>query len=177
MITEQFKDIIRACEQCGSCTASCPSKYVSDFNIRKLVRHLQLDLHEEEEFLKKDPWLCTLCHRCQELCTEGLDIPKLVFALRELSLENKMAPEGVHKVSEAIKSSNSPYLSTTRTKSSWAESIQTSPDADTLYWAGCTPSIMAPNIPKAAADVMIKLDFKFKLMDNEPCCGEPLIGL
>ena len=51
MITEDFKDIIRACEQCGTCTASCPTKEASDFNIRKVIRHLQLELHEDEEFL------------------------------------------------------------------------------------------------------------------------------
>lgn len=181
MITEEFKDIIRACEQCGTCTASCPTKEASDFNIRKVVRHLQLELYEDKDFLSKYPWLCTQCYRCRELCTEGLEIPKLIMALRELALKNAVAPESVYSVSKAIKKFDSPYQSQTRTKETWinkklGDSHQSS-DADLLYWAGCTPSIMAPNLANAAVDVLTKLDLGYKILKNEPCCGEPLINL
>ena len=181
MITEEFKDIIRACEQCGTCTASCPTKEASDFNIRKVVRHLQLELYEDKDFLSKYPWLCTQCYRCRELCTEGLEIPKLIMALRELALKNAVAPESVYSVSKAIKKFDSTYQSQTRTKETWinkklGDSHQSS-DADLLYWAGCTPSIMAPNLANAAVDVLTKLDLGYKILKNEPCCGEPLINL
>jgi Fe-S oxidoreductase len=36
---------------------------------------------------------------------------------------------------------------------------------------------MAPNLPNASADVLTKLDLKYKILPNEPCCGEPLISL
>jgi len=181
MITEEFKDIIRACEQCGTCTASCPTKEVSDFNIRKLVRHLQLEIYEDKDFLSKYPWLCTQCYRCNELCTEGLEIPKLVMALRELAIKNAAVPGSVHSVSKAIKEFNSPYQSQTRTKETWInkkfnDNGQSS-DADLLYWVGCTPSIMAPNIANATTEALKKLEIGYKILNNEPCCGEPLISL
>lgn len=181
MITKDFKDIIRACEQCGTCTASCPTKEASDFNIRKVVRHLQLELHEDKDFLSRYPWLCTQCYRCRELCTEGLEIPKLVMALRELALKNKAAPENVHNLKKSVKEFDSPYQSQTRTKESWIDkkldNNQKSSEADLLYWVGCTPSIMAPNIANATAEVLTKLNLDFKLLKSEPCCGEPLISL
>jgi len=181
MITEEFKDIIRTCEQCGTCTGSCPTKEASDFNIRKVVRHLQLELHEDKDFLSKYPWLCTQCYRCHELCTEGLEIPKLVMALRELALKNAAEPESVHSVSKAVKEFDSPYQSQTRTKESWINKklgdSQKSSDADLLYWVGCTPSIMAPNIANASAEVLTKLNLDYKILKDEPCCGEPLITL
>ncbi len=181
MITEEFKDIIRACEQCGTCTASCPTKEVSDFNIRKVVRHLQLELHENKDFLSKYPWLCTQCYRCRELCTEGLEIPKLVMALRELAIKNAAEPKSVNNLSKSVKEFDSPYQSQTRTKETWinkksGESRQ-SPDADLLYWVGCTPSIMASNIANATTEVLTKLDLGYKILNDEPCCGEPLISL
>ncbi len=181
MITEEFKDIIRACEQCGTCTASCPTKEASDFNIRKVVRHLQLELYEDKDFLSKYPWLCTQCYRCRELCTEGLEIPKLVMALRELALKNATEPESVHNLSKSVKEFDSPYQSQTRTKETWinkklGDSRQSS-DADLLYWVGCTPSIMAPNIANASVEVLTKLDLDYKTLKSEPCCGEPLISL
>lgn len=181
MITEEFKDIIRACEQCGTCTASCPTKEASDFNIRKIVRHLQLELYENKDFLSKYPWLCTQCYRCHELCTEGLEIPKLVMALRKLALKNSAAPGSVHSVSKAVKEFDSPYQSQTRTKKTWINkklgNSRQSSDVDLLYWVGCTPSIMAPNIANATAEVLSKLDMGYKILNNEPCCGEPLISL
>ena len=181
MITEEFKDIIRACEQCGTCTASCPTKEASDFNIRKVVRHLRLELHEDKDFLSKYPWLCTQCYRCRELCTEGLEIPKLVIALRELALKNKAAPENVHNLNRSVKEFDSPYQSQTRTKNTWIDkkigNNRQSSDADLLYWVGCTPSLMAPNIANATSDVLSKLNLDFKLLKSEPCCGEPLISL
>ena len=181
MITEEFKDIIRACEQCGTCTASCPTKEASDFNIRKVVRHLQLEVHENKMFLSKYPWLCTQCYRCRELCTEGLEIPKLITALRELALKNALEPESVQNLSKSIQEFNSPYQSQTRTKETWISKnkgkCHQSQDAELLFWVGCTPSIMAPNIAQATAEVLTKLDLRYKIMNSEPCCGEPLISL
>jgi len=181
MITEDFKDIIRACEQCGTCTASCPTKEASDFNIRKVVRHLQLEIHEDKDFLSKYPWLCTQCYRCRELCTEGLEIPKLVMALRKLALTNAVEPESVHSLSKSVKEFDSPYQSQTRTKETWINKkfgdSKKSSNADLLYWVGCTPSIMAPNIANATSEVLTKINQGYKILNNEPCCGEPLISL
>jgi heterodisulfide reductase subunit D len=176
MITEQYKELIRRCEQCGTCTASCPTKEVSDFNIRKLVRHLQLEIHEEKDFLSKYPWLCTLCFRCKELCTEGLEIPKLVWALRELALNNEAAPKEVDVLLDTIKTDNSPYVLKGKSKISRIKPpLTSSEDAKTLFWMGCTPSIRAPNIVSATAEVMNRLGHKFKVLNEEPCCAEPLI--
>jgi Fe-S oxidoreductase len=181
MITEEFKDIIRACEQCGTCTASCPTQEASDFNIRKLVRRLQLELHENKDFLKKFPWLCTQCLRCSELCTEGLKIPKLVMELRKLSIKNKVAPKNVSNLNKSLKEFDSPYQSQTRNKETWIDKklndSQKSSDADLLYWVGCTPSIMAPNIANATAEVLKKLNLDYNILKSEPCCGEPLLSL
>ncbi len=178
MITEQYKELIRRCEQCGTCTASCPTSDVSEFNIRRLVRHLQLDMHEEEEFLARYPWLCTLCYRCKELCTEGLEIPKLVSALRGLALEKNAAPREVHDVLNVIKNNNSPYKFTGKTKTSRIDPpLQSSEDAKTLYWIGCTPSIRTPNIALATAEMLKRAGSGYKSLGEEPCCGEPLICL
>lgn len=180
MVTERFKEMIRRCAQCGTCTAGCPTSEASDFNIRRLVRTLQLDLHDNKEFLSRMPWLCTLCERCSVLCYEGLEIPKLVKALRELALKNGARPEKVTLLLEAIKRTANPYVSKTRTKNSWHESaagdIRLTPGADLLYWVGCSSSMMAPNIPQATARALAKSGVEFQLLKNEPCCGEPLIS-
>ncbi|MEM1538270.1 MAG: (Fe-S)-binding protein [Candidatus Nezhaarchaeales archaeon] len=178
MIEERFKELIRRCAQCGTCTASCPLKDVSDFNIRKLVRRVQLNLFNTREFLARYPWLCTQCYRCQVLCTEELEIPKLVLALRELALKSGMAPSQVYEALEAIRKFNSPYRSLTRTKTSWLKQpFQLSTRVHLLYWVGCTPSIKARGIAEATLKALKGLNLEFKLLNDEPCCGEPLIRL
>ncbi len=177
-ITEEYKEIIRCCEQCGTCTASCPTSEVSNFNIRKLVRHLQLEIHESSEFLGRCPWVCTLCFRCKELCFEGLEIPKLIWALREHALKMDYAPKVVRNLYEIVKNNNGPYELRGRGKTSRIKPpLETSDDSKILFWQGCTPSIKAPNIISATAEVMNKLGHKFRVLKEEPCCGEPLICL
>jgi Fe-S oxidoreductase len=177
-ITEEYKDIIRCCEQCGTCTASCPTSEVSNFNIRKLVRNLQLELHEDKEFLGRCPWVCTLCFRCKELCFEGLEIPKLVWALREHAVKNDSAPKTVGDLYETVKSNNGPYELKGKEKSFRIKPpLESTKDSKILFWQGCTPSIKAPNIINATAEVLNKSGHKFKVLKDEACCGAPLICL
>jgi heterodisulfide reductase subunit D len=177
MITEQYRELIRHCEQCGTCTASCPTSDLSEFNIRKLVRYLQLEMHEDKDFLNRYPWLCTLCYRCKVLCTEGLDIPKLVFALRELAHERKWVPKGANDVLDSIKTNQSPYIMKGSKTTRINPPLQSSENSKTLFWVGCTPSIRAPSIASATAQALTKFGDGYKILENEPCCGEPLICL
>jgi Fe-S oxidoreductase len=151
---------------------------VSDFNVRKIVRRLQLDLETDDGFLETIPWLCTQCSRCRILCNDGLDLPDLISALRQVALEKGLAPEAAGELWTAVKETGSPYKSLTRTKSSWIDdSVRITPDAETLCWFGCTPSIMSQNIARATAAVMGGLGGGFKILESEPCCGEPLVAL
>jgi Fe-S oxidoreductase len=151
---------------------------VSDFNVRKIVRRLQLDRETDNGFLETIPWLCTQCSRCRTFCNDGLDLPDLVMALRRVALEKDLAPEAAGELWAAVKETGSPYKSMTRTKSSWIDdSVEVTSDAETLCWLGCTPSIMSQNIARATAAVMGELSGGFKILEDEPCCGEPLVAL
>lgn len=166
------------CLQCGMCTSACTTSQVSDYNVRKLVRRIQLGEADDREFLEKVPWLCTQCGRCHEICSHGLDIPKLVLELRKRAIKEGFAPAAVNNLLEAIHKSGTPFKSGTRTKGSWVkEPMKTKEDAEVLYFVGCAPSIMAPNIAKATAEVLDKLAGGFRLLKEEPCCGEPLVVL
>jgi Fe-S oxidoreductase len=177
-ITKRYQQLIRRCAQCGTCTASCPTSEFSDFNIRKLVRYLQLDLHEDEEFLSSYPWLCTLCYRCKEQCTEGLAIPNLVWALREMAIEKGASPKEAKVLLDTTKSDESPYILKGRSKTARIKPpIESKEDSNTLFWMGCTPSIKVPDIVSSTANVLNKMDHGFKILSKEPCCAEPLICL
>lgn len=133
---------------------------------------------DEKEFLEKLPWLCTQCGRCHEICGAGLDIPKLVLELRQKAYKAGYAPPAITNVQKLIKETNSPFKSGTRTKSSWLKDAPAPrEDADTVFFSGCAGPLMAPNISKSMAEVLTRIAGGYKLLKDEPCCGEPLIVL
>ena len=85
-LAEKFKDaaVIAACEQCGCCTSACPLSGKNDFNIRRIIRHVQLDLVDEMAD-SPFPWFCTTCGRCEEACPHSVEILTGIRVLRQLS--------------------------------------------------------------------------------------------
>ncbi len=76
---------VHQCFQCGTCTASCPMTDSMDTLPRKIVRLAQLGLHEELE-KAKTCWVCASCHSCNVMCPRGVDIPRVMEALRLMTL-------------------------------------------------------------------------------------------
>jgi len=75
--------MFRACEQCGLCSSACPLTGVDGFNIRRVLRHVELDLVEEIA-ASPYPWSCTTCGRCEEVCPNGIAILDIIRPLRAL---------------------------------------------------------------------------------------------
>jgi NADPH-dependent glutamate synthase beta subunit-like oxidoreductase len=86
---ERFNSIemFRFCEQCGRCSSACPITGVDGFNIRRLVRHVELDLIEEIA-ASPMPWFCAACGRCEDACPNGIKILDITRALRAIGPED-----------------------------------------------------------------------------------------
>ena len=68
-----------------------------DVYTRKVMHMLQLGL-ADTVLSKKMAYLCASCHTCEVRCPRGIEIPKVVEALRLVTLrkgENFLAPESV----------------------------------------------------------------------------------
>ena len=81
----RFNDIemFRYCEQCGRCSSACPITGVNGFNIRRLIRHVELDLIGEIA-ASPMPWFCAACGRCEDACPNGIKILDITRELRAL---------------------------------------------------------------------------------------------
>jgi NADPH-dependent glutamate synthase beta subunit-like oxidoreductase len=88
---ERFNDIemFRYCEQCGRCSSACPISGIHEFNIRRLVRYVELDLIEEIA-ASNMPWLCAACGRCEDACPNGIRILDITRSLRAIGPEERM---------------------------------------------------------------------------------------
>jgi heterodisulfide reductase subunit C len=77
---------IWACYQCGCCSSGCPVAEEMDLLPNQVIRYVQLGL-EEELLSSKTIWLCASCFQCFARCPRGIDISKIMDALRQMAME------------------------------------------------------------------------------------------
>ncbi len=94
-------ETLNLCYQCGTCTGSCLSSRMTAFKTRKAVRMAQLGM-KDQVLSSKDLWYCTTCYTCYERCPRGVDIPGVLFAMRNLAVQAGHMAEGHKRTSEAI---------------------------------------------------------------------------
>jgi len=81
-------EMFRFCEQCGRCSSACPITGVNGFNIRRMVRHVELDLIDEIA-ASPMPWFCAACGRCEDACPNGIKILDITRTLRAIGPEDR----------------------------------------------------------------------------------------
>jgi heterodisulfide reductase subunit C len=82
---------LNSCLTCGLCASGCPATGLENMDPRKFLRLAVLGL--DEEVLNSNwAWMCTMCQRCVYACPMKIDIPQLVFNVR-----NRWAKEGQPK--------------------------------------------------------------------------------
>lgn len=86
-------NMFRTCEQCGLCSSACPMTGKSGFNVRRILKHVELDLESE---LASTPWawLCTTCGRCETVCPNGIAILDIMRPLRAQTNADCSPPDG-----------------------------------------------------------------------------------
>jgi len=82
-------EMFRYCEQCGRCSSACPITGINGFNIRRLVRHVELDLIDEIAGSSM-PWFCAVCGRCEDACPNGIRILDITRTLRAIGPEKRI---------------------------------------------------------------------------------------
>jgi heterodisulfide reductase subunit C2 len=80
---------IYKCFQCGTCGGACPMSGHMDTMPRKIMRMAQLGLEEAVEECKSY-WTCASCHTCTVSCPRGVDLAKVMEAIRQLSLRKNV---------------------------------------------------------------------------------------
>jgi heterodisulfide reductase subunit C len=78
-----------ACNQCGKCSAGCPIVAVMDILPSQIIRMAQLGM--EEVLDSSTIWICASCLTCVARCPKGVDLPRLMEALRQIALRQGVA--------------------------------------------------------------------------------------
>lgn len=98
---------VKACYQCGKCSAGCPVAFAMDYTPRQVMRLLQLGL-SEEVLKSRAIWLCAQCETCSARCPRNLEPAKVMEALR---IEAKKAG---HETEDEIATFNEKFLRSVR---------------------------------------------------------------
>jgi len=77
---------VMLCTQCKKCTLGCPSAYAMSMKPHELMRAIQLGL-DEEVYWSGTIWICLSCETCNTRCPQGINIPRVIDGLREMSSE------------------------------------------------------------------------------------------
>ena len=80
---------ILLCYQCGMCSAGCPISFAMDVLPNQIIQLVQLGL-EANIAKSKTIWLCASCLVCAVRCPRGLDLSKVMEALRLISLRKNI---------------------------------------------------------------------------------------
>lgn len=85
----RIKEGLKACINCGTCTAICPAAEFYKYDPRKIVDIVQSKDEEEiEKLLKSETiWYCGECMSCLTRCPRKNAPGLVIMALRNLSME------------------------------------------------------------------------------------------
>lgn len=78
------REMVLACVQCGTCTASCPNEFAMDATPRRLWRLLLMD-RQEAVFASRTFNLCSSCYYCTLRCPRGLPLTEAMAALKRIA--------------------------------------------------------------------------------------------
>ncbi|MCF8053022.1 MAG: 4Fe-4S dicluster domain-containing protein [Desulfobacterales bacterium] len=76
------------CYQCGSCASSCPMTEHMEASPRKIMHLVRFGLGEKLAQLNTF-WVCATCLCCQVNCPRGIDVARVMEALRTRTLRQK----------------------------------------------------------------------------------------
>ena len=72
------------CYQCGRCSAGCPMVEAMEHAPNQIIHMLQMG--DPDVLASNTPWVCAACFTCDVRCPHGVDISRIMEAVRLLGL-------------------------------------------------------------------------------------------
>lgn len=93
-LNELSGENVKLCMQCATCSGMCPMTAEMDLGPRQVMHLAQFGL-QQRMAESNTPWKCASCHACTVKCPRGIDIAKVMEALRQQILRrgtNRIEP-------------------------------------------------------------------------------------
>ncbi len=179
MIRDHVGDIVR-CTRCGRCRALCPIHEElgwesSGARGRMLLARALAEGGEPSEGMRRSFYTCLTCSMCSSTCPSGAKPDLVVEAARREMLIKGCSPPYYGNILEGVaKHGNS--LGEPGPRNAWVpDGLKLKGKADVIYWAGCLASYRQRQTALAGLKILSR--FGARVLDDERCCGSPLLRL
>ncbi|MBD3230542.1 MAG: (Fe-S)-binding protein [Candidatus Lokiarchaeota archaeon] len=194
----EFHEDVWHCSKCFCCAFinpyyltdenyyyGCPAGKYFEFDSHHASGRMELarGIIEEEipyptEKMLEIIYSCTTCGLCNANCSflKGLEPVEVIEAVRRKLVEDGIAPLPKHKkFAESTEKNHNPYGEAHKKRTRELKDAKINPNAESIYFIGCTSSYRTKDIASATIEILNKLDIDYTIMgDEEWCCGSPL---
>ena len=157
------------CVNCGICNGICPIYNLfklenkSPRGYLNLMRRLVLEKAENSY-----EWLfdCFLCGKCVNICPLKINVPELIYSMRQLVSERWKAHSFLNETIVNFKSSGNIYRSRIKSPEGKLGKI--------VLFKGCVNQAFLQEDVKIVKSLLKRFNYDFGEFKHETCCGYPL---
>ncbi|MFX1386810.1 MAG: (Fe-S)-binding protein, partial [Promethearchaeota archaeon] len=175
---------INSCIDCKECMDVCDTYQVTNDELKSPNGRLKIaekvysnNQITEEEILGL--YTCTLCGLCDLTCQKEIHISEIIHSSKVKLVEENKAPLKIHNeiISGILEKDNS-VDGNPKDRLNWlpesykAKEIFEKKNSDTLLFLGCMSSFRVKESAIAPYEILKLVDYDFKILEEEPCCGE-----
>ena len=135
------------------------------------------------QFIKPEVlWACTTCGACETECPVFITyIDKIVDMRRNLVMEKSEFPDALQNAFRGMETQSNPWSFPASDRAAWTTGLDVpvmadKPEADVLFWVGCSPSFddRARKIARAMVHLLKAAGVDFAILgEEEQCTGDP----
>jgi len=114
------------------------------------------------------------------VCEKNIEMEgKAIARLRSIAVARGIGPLPEHKPPTAsIKNYWNPWQSPRAARARWAKKLNLPEKGETVFFAGCSPSLLLDGMSRAVVDLFAALDEPLAYLGKkEHCCGSPLMRI
>ena len=139
-----------------------PDNFLTNQEVLRLLKDANSYSFKQEDYYKL--YNCVHCGAC------GTQSERFILKQKFLKDGNKI--EGLESSIEALKKYGTPF---TKNKSRVKLPVELSKESKTLLYFGCFTTVKTPKYAESIARYLIKKDLDFTIINQEICCGYPIL--
>ncbi|MFX1327319.1 MAG: (Fe-S)-binding protein [Promethearchaeota archaeon] len=175
---------IQSCLDCKNCLDVCDTFKVTGEEFKSPNGRLKI---AEKIFTNQEIsieqliglYTCTLCSLCDAACQQEINISEIIHSSKVRLVEKNKAPLEIHKkiINGIIEKENSVGGEPDKRLDWLSEEYKIKEEfenknSDTLLYFGCMSSFRVTESASRSYEILKTAGYNFKILKNEPCCGE-----
>jgi Fe-S oxidoreductase len=175
---------INKCAECKECLNACQTyqetkdELFSPFGRLKIAKKV-FENREIKENERRSLYTCTMCSLCDETCPQEIETSHIVHESKFKLYGTEKGQYKIHDtIIEGILEKDNSVNGDSNERLDWLPEKYRNKeefndkDSDTLLFLGCMSSFKVKGSASSAYELLKAANFDFKILKNEPCCGE-----